>query len=98
MEPDLYSLLDWKPLSDTRNDDFATVIGCHIFKFGILRQKNEFLLFDTFPKFRVSNAALTENDNMLDIITFRAKPMVERKRKILIQQDLQDACSTAGGK
>jgi hypothetical protein len=35
---------------------------------------------------------------MLHIIPLSVKPMVEWERKILIQQDLQEACSTAGGR
>lgn len=91
-------MLDRKPLSDTRNDDSATVASRHILKFCVMREKYHILLSKTLSQLYVPDSSLSKNDNMLHIIPLSVKPMVEWERKILIQQDLQEACSTAGGR
>jgi hypothetical protein len=46
----------------------------------------------------IGGAAKTERDDVLDLLAVRHKRMVERKREVLVEEDLQDAWCTAGGK
>ncbi len=43
IEPDFDPSLNRQILPDTRNDNLATIIKRHILKFGVLREKDQFL-------------------------------------------------------
>ena len=97
IEPDFNSSLNGGILPDTRNGNFGRIIRSDICKFGVLGQENNILSDQTFQNFGIFYAALSEDNDVFRIISRRPEPMIERQRKVLIQENLQECCSTAGG-
>lgn len=96
-EPELNSPLDGEILADPRNDDFAATVGGDVLKFSILCEENHLFFCHSLPEFGIFNSSLTKDNDMFGIIPCRPELSIERQREIFIQEDLQEACSTAGG-
>ena len=63
---------------------------------GVVGEEHEFLCHQPLPDRRIRNPALTEDDDVLDVIPGCTEPVVEGKREVLVEQYLH-AAFTAGG-
>ncbi len=98
LAPDFYSLLDRKALAYTRDDDGRSAVDWHGLKLGILRQKYEIFFGQAFADVRIGKPSFSKDDDMLGLNPRSPQMVVERERKVLIEENFQTTCWTAGGR
>ena len=97
IEPDVHPSLNGQVLSNTRNDHDPSNITGYVFEFRALSQKEDLFSFKSFPYLRILDPTLAKHNDVFGFMTRSPQPMIELQRKVLIQQNLQEACFTAGG-
>jgi len=95
-EPDFNALPDRQALRQRGNDHLGRGIGRDIAKLLILGEKHQRFGGKALAQHIVVNAALSERDDVLDVLSGIAQPAIEGERKVLVQQELH-AALTAGG-
>ncbi len=96
--PDLNSPCDWKILGDPRDNDRSAQIGSHRREFNVTRQKDKVIASKAVTNGGVGKTALPKGYYVLDVVAIRTQTVVEGKWKVLVEQDLQETCLTAGGR
>src|SRR6267143_2174214 len=95
-EPDLDALPDRQALRQVGNDHLGPEIGRDVAELLVVGKKHQRFRGKALAQDIVADAALSERNDMLDLLSGVAEPAIESEREVLVEQE-PHAALTAGG-
>jgi hypothetical protein len=83
-------------LRQPRNDHLRADVVRELLELGVVGEEDKRLLRQPLAQGGVRHSALAEDDDVLGVVAFLAKPAMEGKGEVLVEEKLH-AAFTAGG-